>query len=178
MIKSNTYRTLIWIIVILVATNLSMGISFLYHKQQDKKRMEQTVETAIEVPAQQRARFFREQLDLNYEQMEKFRELNREFNRSAWNITHNLESLRIEMVLEMGKDEPNPTKLDSISGEVGRLHTGLKKATINYYMKMKAECNEEQREKLNTIFMSMLKQNEDVKLPGGHGRYKRGLNNN
>jgi hypothetical protein len=37
-------------------------------------------------------------------------------------------------------------------------------------MGMKTACNEEQKEKLNEIFRSMLKQNEDVKLPGGYGR--------
>jgi len=71
----NKYRILIWVIVILVATNLSMGFSFLYHKQQDKKLLEQTEQEAIELPARQRTRFFREQLDLQPQQMEIFREL-------------------------------------------------------------------------------------------------------
>jgi Tfp pilus assembly protein PilO len=98
----NKYRILIWVIVILVATNLSMGFSFLYHKQQDKKMLEQTEQEAIELPAQQRTRFFREQLNLQPQQMEIFRELNRDFNRTAWQINHQLESLRVDMVREMG----------------------------------------------------------------------------
>lgn len=178
MAKSNTYRSLTWIIVILLATNLSMGISFLYHKQQDRKQKEQVEEAAIEIPAQQRTRFFREELGLNYEQVDKFRELNREFNRTAWNISHNLERLRAEMVLEMGANEPNQEKLETITTEIGAMHTELKKVTVDYYMKMKAECNDEQKEKLNEIFMSMLKKNEDVKLPGGYGRNRRNLSNN
>lgn len=178
MIKQNTYRTLIWIIVVLLATNLSMGISFLYHKQQDKKLAEQTEENAIEIPAQQRTKFFREELNLTPEQVNKFRELNREFNRTGWKITHQLETLRIEMVAELGKETPDETKLENISKEIGELHTKLKKETIGYYLKMKAECSEEQKEKLNEIFRSMLKQNEDVKLPGGYGRKGRGFRNN
>jgi hypothetical protein len=178
MVKSNTYRTLVWIIVILLATNLSMGISFLYHKQQDHKQEEQVEEAVVEIPAQQRTRFFRDELGLNYDQVEKFRELNREFNRTAWNISHNLERLRTEMVLEMGKNEPNQKKLEAITAEIGERHTELKKVTIDYYLKMKAECNDEQKEKLNETFMSMLKKNEDVKLPGGYGRNRRNQNNN
>lgn len=178
MAKSNTYRLLIWIIVILLATNLSMGISFLYHKQKDHKQQEQVEEAAIEVPARQRTRFFREELGLNYNQVNKFRELNREFNRKAWNISHNLERLRAEMVREMGMKEPNPEKLESITDEIGTLHTELKNVTVDYYMKMKAECNDEQKEKLNEIFMSMLQNNEDVKLPGGYGRNRQNLNIN
>lgn len=169
MVKSNTYRILIWIIVILLATNISMGVSFLYHKNQDKKMMEQTKEAALEVPAERRTRFFREQLNLRRDQMDTFRQLNRNFNQNAWQINNDLEALRIEMVEEMGKENVNKSKLDSISTKIGEFHTKLKKETIAYYLAMKNECNEQQREKLNEIFMSVLKQNEDVKLPQ-HGR--------
>lgn len=65
MAKTTSYRTLIWIIVILLATNLSMGITFLYHKQQDKKAAKKTEETAIEVPTEQRTRFFRGAVEPN-----------------------------------------------------------------------------------------------------------------
>lgn len=178
MIKQNTYRTLIWVIVVLLATNLSMGISFLYHKQHEKKLVEQVNENTFEMPAQQRTKFFREQLNLNPEQVDKFRDWNREFNRTGWEITHHLENLRVEMIAELGKETPNEFTLENISKEIGEMHTKLKKETIGYYLKMKAECNAEQKVKLNEIFMSMLKQNEDVKLPAQQGRYGRGFRNN
>jgi len=178
MAKTTTYRTLVWIIVILLATNLSMGITFLYHKQHDKKAAQRTVESTIEVPSDQRTRFFREQLNLAPEQVDQFRELNRNYNRTAWEITHQLESLRAEMVEEMGKPEANKQRLDEITKEIGELHTRLKNVTIDYYMGMKTTCNEGQKEKLNEIFRSMLNQNENVKLPGGYGRKGRGFRNN
>ena len=178
MIKTTTYRTLVWVIVILVATNLSMAFTFLYHKQQDLKASKQAQETAIEVPSEQRTRFFREQLNLTPEQVDQFRELNRNYNRTAWEITHQLESLRAGMVEEMGKPEADRQRLDEITKEIGELHTRLKNVTIDYYMGMKTTSNVEQKEKLNDIFRSMLKQNEDVKLPGGYGRRGRGFGNN
>ena len=165
MMNKFTYRTLTWIIVILLATNLSMGVSFLYHKQQDKKFMEQMEETAIKVPSEMRTRFFREQLNLDAEQLSSFRELNRSYNKTAWQITHQLETLRREMVRELGKENSNRKTLESISEEIGKLHTELKNKTIDYYLGMKEVCNDEQREKLNEIFISMLKKNEDVSLP-------------
>lgn len=161
----NKYRILVWVIVILVATNLSMGLSFLYHKQQDKKLAEQIEQEAIELPALRRTRFFREQLNLQPQQMEIFRELNRNFNRAAWQINHQLESLRIEMVRELGLKNPDVQKLASISEEIGKLHTQLKNETIDYYLAMKKACTDEQQEKLNEIFISVLQKNEDVKLP-------------
>lgn len=176
MITRNTYRILIWVIVILVATNLSMGISFVYHKQQDKRFMEQLEEEAIKVPSEQRTRFFREQLGLRFEQMDTFRELNRNFNMAAWKITHQLESLRADMVRELGKEKPSEKTLHSIANHIGELHTQLKEETIDYYNKMKAECSPEQQKKLNDIFVSMLKKNENVKLPK-YGRRSRIQNN-
>ena len=165
MTTKNRYRTLTWIIVVLLATNLSMGISFLYHKQQDKKFIEQQEEAAIEVPSERRTRFFREQLNLQQDQMDIFRELNRNYNRTAWRVTHQLETLRAEMIRELGKENPREKTLNSISEQIGELHTNLKKETIDYYMQMKEVCNEEQQIKLNEIFMSMLKKKEDVSLP-------------
>lgn len=174
----STYRTLVWVIVILLATNLSMAISFLYHKGQDKKATQQTEQTAIEVPAEQRTRFFREQLNLTQEQVTQFRELNRNYNRTARDITFQLEKLRVEMVEEIGKPAPDKGQLEVITKTIGELHTQLKKVTIDYYLGMKEVCNEEQKVKLNEIFKAMLKQNEDVKLPHQPGRYGRGYRNN
>ena len=165
MATKNTYRILIWIIVVLLATNLSMGISFLYHKQQDNMFVEQLEEAAIEVPSERRTRFFREQLNLGQDQMDTFRELNRNYNQTAWRVTHQLEGLRAEMIKELGKENPREKTLDSISKKIGELHTKLKKETIVYYLQMNEVCNEEQQIKLNEIFMSMLKKKEDVSLP-------------
>jgi uncharacterized protein HemX len=172
MALQNKYRILIWVIVILVATNLSMGFSFLYHKQQDKKIAEQTEQEAIELPAQQRTRFFREQLNLEPQQMETFRELNRNFNRTAWQINHQLESLRVDMVREMGREIADKQRLESISEEIGKLHTQLKNETIDYYLSMKEICNPEQQTRLNEIFLSVLEGNEDVRLPQRGRRFR------
>ncbi len=172
MMKKPTYRSLVWIIAILIATNLSMGISFLYHKQQDKKFMNQIEEAAIKVPSERRTRFFREQLNLDSGQLTQFRELNRSYNKTAWQISHQLEVLRREMVQELGRENSNKKVLKSISSQIGELHSELKDKTIDYYLEMKKVCNEEQRNKLNEIFISMLKKNEDVSLPKYGGRHR------
>jgi Spy/CpxP family protein refolding chaperone len=176
MVARKTYRILIWVIVILVATNLSMGISFVYHKHQDKKFLEQLEEAAIQVPSEQRTRFFRDQLILTREQVEIFRDFNRDFNRKAWQITNQLESQRADLVRELGKENPNEKTLHSIAEQIGTLHTQLKKETIDYYNKMKTECDAEQRKKLNEIFVSMLKKNENVSLPNGRRNWTNNSN--
>lgn len=174
MASKNTFRILIWIIVILVATNLSMGISVWYHKQQDKEAVEQK-EQQIEMPSEQRTRFFRDQLNLNPEQIDVFRDLNRDFNWSAHQISDRMEMLRIQMVEEMGKAEPSQEVLNSITEKIGNEHSALKKLTIAYYLGMKNACNEQQEEKLKQIFLEVSKSKEDIALPQrGSGRGNRG----
>ncbi len=175
MVTRNTYRNLIWIIVILVATNLSMGLSFWYHKQQDKKAAANANET-VEMPAEQRTRFFRDQLNLSMDQVNVFRELNRNYNRAARQVSDDLEKLRIDMVEEMGQGEPSREKLNSIAGKIGQLHSELKELTTDYYLKMKEECDSVQQEKLKEIFLAASKSKEDVSLPQrgrGFGRNQR-----
>lgn len=170
----NTYRILIWIIVILVATNISMGVSFWFHRHKEVKAADEAANNPnVEMPSEQRTRFFRDQLDLDQEQINVFRELNREFNRSARKESDELEQLRIEMVVEMGKESPSTEKLDSIAKEVGGHHSELKEITMDYYLKMKAVCDSSQQEKLKEIFLTVSKSKEDVSLPGrgrGFGR--------
>lgn len=172
--ERNKVRILIWLAVIFFATTVSMGISFLYHKHQEIPA-EQTVDEAIEVPAQRRTRFFREQLNLRPGQMDVFRKLNRNFNQSAWRITTALERLRIEMIQELASRNPDREKLDKITREIGFLHTELKNLTIEYYMGMKQASDPEQQKRLNEIFMLVLKKNEAIKLPEARGRNNRGF---
>lgn len=172
MATKNKYRILIWLIIVLVATNLSMGLSFFYHTKQDRQLSQQAEQANIEVPAQQRTRFFREQLNLNPQQVEVFRTLNRDFNRNAWQIQNQLAGLRRAMVNEMGHKDADEQELNDIATQIGELHIQLKKQTIEYYRAMKNECTDEQQEKLNKIFLSILNENEDVRLPQGGRRLR------
>ncbi len=150
-----------------------MGLSFWYHKHQENKEAEENA-GRIELPSEQRTRFFRDQLDLNTDQMNEFRNLNRDFNRGARLISDRLEELRVQMVDEMGKEVPSDAVLDSISMEIGGLHSNLKKQTITYYLGMKEVCDSTQQLELKEIFLEASKAKEDVELPqrgrGGFGR--------
>lgn len=174
MASKNTYRILVWIIVILVATNLSMGISFWYHKQQDKK-VANNLNEQVAMPSEQRTRFFRDQLDLSPEQIDVFRDLNRDYNWNAHQISDRMENLRIQMIEEMGKKSPSQEVLDLIAEKIGNEHSALKQLTIAYYLGMKNACNEQQEGKLKQIFLDVSKSKEDISLPRrGSGRGNRG----
>lgn len=165
----------IWLIIILLVTNVATIGSVLYHVYTEKKA-EPVQKT--EMPNEQRTRFLVEQLNLNVEQADQFRNLNRTFNRTANPVTRELEQLRLEMLEELAASQPDKNKLENIAREIGDLHTELKETTIDFYLQMKSVCTEEQQTKLYQIFHSMLNQEEDVKLPRGRHQGGRGRNSN
>lgn len=174
---TNKYRSLIWIIVILIATNLSTIGSFYYHRMTETKRSETKQDDQKVIPGEQRTRFFRDQLNLNAEQLGQFREINRTFNHTARGIETNLAQLREDMINELGTQNPDSTRLNQMAAEVGNNHRDLKQVTITFYLNMKKICTAEQQAKLHELFQSMLNKESQVNLPqpgnqGGRWRNK------
>ena len=162
---TNKHRTLIWIIVILVATNLSTIGSFYYHRITEMKATKVKQDEQTNIPGEQRTRFFRDELNLDANQIDQFREINRTFNRAARNIETNLALLREELITELGTQNPDSTHLNQIATEVGNNHRELKQVTSNFYLNMKKICTAEQQTKLHEIFQSMLNKDNQVNLP-------------
>lgn len=173
---TNKYRTYIWIIVILVATNLSTIGSFYYHRMAELKTTETKQENLNALPGEQRTRFFRDELKLNAEQIDQFREINRAFNRTARTIETNLAQLREDLIKELGTQNPDSIKLNQMATEVGNYHRELKQVTTTFYLDMKKICTPEQQLKLHEIFQSMLNKDNQVNLPSTGFQRGRGRN--
>lgn len=163
--KQKLNKLLIWAVFILLATNISMAVSFLYHKKQDQAAAEKQDLAAIDIPAEQQTKFFREQLNLSDEQVGPFREFSRSYNRSTNQLARRLENLRIDMVSELGKANSDTLQLNGITTEIGNLHRELKNITVEYYRQLKHVCDEQQKTRLNEIFMSMVNKNDEVQPP-------------
>lgn len=177
MMPNTKYRILIWIIVILVATNLSTVGSFYYHRMKEAQILETKQEDQKEIPGEQRTRFFRDQLNLNDEQLDQFRDINRTFNRTARGLEMNLAQLREDMINELGTQNPDTTDLNLMATKVGNNHRELKQVTTTFYLNMKKICTAEQQAKLHLIFQSMLNKDNQINLPqpgnmGGRWRNK------
>ncbi|MBW8330803.1 MAG: periplasmic heavy metal sensor [Prolixibacteraceae bacterium] len=165
MMPNNKCRILIWIIVILVATNLSTIGSFYYHRITELKSAQVKQDEQTNIPGEQRTRFFRDELNLDTAQIDQFREINRTFNRTARGIEMNLSKLRIDMIKELGSQNPDSTQLAQIALEIGENHRELKQVTSTFYLNMKKICTEEQQAKLHEIFQSMLDKEIQINLP-------------
>lgn len=173
---SNNKRILIWIIIILAATNLSTIGSFCYHRSAETKDPGTKSTEQTSLPGEQRTRFFHDQLNLDNDQFDQFREINRTFNRTARSIEINLSYLRRAIVDELQTVNPDSTRLDSLATGIGNGHRKLKQVTITFYLDMKKICTPEQQAKLYEIFQSTLNKEDQVNLPKSGYRHGRGRN--
>lgn len=105
--------------------------------------------------ADARVMFFREHLQLTDGQHREFMQLNRTFNQRAGRMAGRLDVLRRSMIEELAKPEPDMKKVESITGEIGSIHTNLKQETADYYLGLKDLCTPEQQELLKEMFMVM-----------------------
>jgi len=164
-------RLLSWLVVILLVTNMATVATVFYHTHRGEAAKTDQVES--NVPGDRRTRFFKDQLNLDDEQLVPFREANRRFNRHARGITENMGQLRSEMLDELFADSVDRKDLQEIARKVGMEHEQLKMATCDFYLELKSICNKEQKVKLASIFQSLLNSDERVNLPGKKHRQGR-----
>ncbi len=165
-IMNKANKIWMWLALILLAVNLSTIGSFWYHMQQERI----VEENKVEMPDEFRTRFLKDQLGLNEEEKMIFRSLNRNYNHDANQIMNQLSALRSEMVQQLGNKNCDTLKLKNIAGEIGEMHRELKLTTVQFYLDMKSELNEEQQAKLYDLFSRLLQKDENVKTPKGRRR--------
>jgi hypothetical protein len=164
-------RWMIWAIMALALLNIATLITVVSHKNQVIEK-EMTVmpdsaksETASVIYS---GRYFRDELNLNNEQMYKFSQFNPEFRQEARMINLKLAEKRQEMLIEMAEKNSDKNRLNMLSDSIGYLHASLKKVTYMYYLDFKSICNQEQQKKLEQLFSEMFN-NDTQMLQYGRG---------
>ena len=100
--------------------------------------------------------------------------INRKFNQEARRTATKIGTLRFQMIDELAERQPDMEKTDSICSAIGELHRQLKVSTSDYYINIKAICNEEQQQMLHGLFKEMADPDAD---PANFGR-GRGMQKN
>jgi Spy/CpxP family protein refolding chaperone len=169
----NKHNLMVWAIVVLAVMNISTLATILYHQYQSKETSINTTqaEQQLETNAERfSGRYFRDKLDLNSDQMDKFREFNPVFRQQARAITLELASLRKQMLAEMTAPNSDTSTLNALSDSIGYLHGNLKKLTYKYYLDMKSICNTAQQKQLEQLFSKMFTNDAPMGFPGKGGR--------
>lgn len=180
----NKYSLMVWAIVILAVMNISTLATIMYNNYQSIKTETNAVSDQKQLEADSEkfsGRYFRDQLNLSIEQMDKFKEINPVFRPKARNITIELAEKRKQMLIEMSAEKSDTLRLNALSDSIGQLHSALKKITYRYYMEIKSICDQEQQEKLEQIFGEMFTNDSSMGYPGKGGQrgwqHGRRLNN-
>lgn len=153
-------KILIWITAILVVTNISTIGTIIYQTYFKQNEQEQ-----IKIPNNRFGRFFRDELNLNYEQHQQFRNFRRKFHKNANILKNQMQTKRNEMIFQLGKEKSDTAYLHELAKEIGNLHEELKHLTFEYYLNMKSVCDKEQKEKLHRIFKVMINEKAEIKMP-------------
>jgi len=160
-------RWMVWAIIFLAIMNITTLLTILYHE--NKSDMAEFVSAPVQEMSESSSieysgRYFRANLNLNRDQMNRFVEFNPEFREKAWRINVSLERVRHKMLTEMASKNTDNNKLDMLSDSVGYLHARLKKLTYRYYLDIKNICDKQQQKNLEQLFSKMF--TSDVKM--GH----------
>ncbi len=166
---------MVWAIVFLAVLNISTLATILFHQSQSKTIVANTTANQRQLEADAEAfsgRYFRDKLQLDNEQMNRFRTFNPVFRSQARVITVELGRLRREMLTEMSAAKSDTLRLAKLSDSIGILHRDLKKCTYRYYMDLKEICNETQRNQLHLLFNTLFTNDAPMAYPGrgGQGR--------
>jgi len=177
-------QLMIWAIVVLVILNLTTIVTVFYYRNINNRKATVKEESTVQSEnASMRfsGRWFRDQLNLSNEQMDRFRTFNPIFRQQVRDINIELNNLRGKMLDEMSAGDHDTAKLNSLADSIGYLHADLKVLTYKYYLDFKEICNKEQKEKLDSLFGEMFAADGQTgkygqRGPNGRGRGRRFMN--
>jgi hypothetical protein len=154
----NKYKLMVWAVVVLAIMNIATILTAIYNRNQtsrEKVLVGNTMNKVETTSTVYSGRWFRDQLNLNSEQMSRFVEFNPVFRESIRNINNDLNLLRQQMLSEMAADNCDTRRLNALSDSIGYLHADLKKITYKYYLEIKNICDQHQQQQLELVFGSM-----------------------
>jgi len=169
----NKYSVMFWAIVVLAVMNITTILTVVYSRYQavESVALVGTSEQQTEEEAEKfSGRYFRDQLNLSSEQMQQFKEINPVFRPKARSITIELAEKRRMMLVEMAAAKSDTARLNELSDSIGQLHSDLKRFTYQYYLEIKAICDQEQQKKLVQIFGEMFATDSPLGSSGKGGQ--------
>ncbi len=171
----NKNKLLIWLVIILLATNVGTILSFYFLQQNREMEFPPEPINRQNVPYKKDkfAHFLKDKLNLSTEQDQKFGILRDKFHGRAEVIMGEIHQKRKLLYKELAKEKINEAQLDTIAQEIGNLHTNLKKISIEHYLEMRKVCTSEQQTILYELFKNTFEE-EQHKNRGKHKRNRFG----
>lgn len=105
-------------------------------------------------------------LEFSPEQTQEFSKIEGQYRTRVANYTQQLDSIDLDILEEIKKDNPDRQKLDSLAARTGEIQHALKKATTNHLLQVRTLCTPSQREKFNNVISDI----DRFRRGQGHGR--------
>lgn len=154
---------LTWAVVLLAVMNAATIATIFYHNYTERRKVQDVAVNTGYGSNPLNGKFFR-QLGFDEVQMEQFREANSHFRPAAFKITAAIDSLKGEMFTALQATAPDSMLLNRLSGEVGLLHSSLKKETYQFYLQLKKLCSAQQLIQLDEAFRPLFI-NDEINAP-------------
>lgn len=164
---NNKNKILGWAVVLLVILNLTTLATLLYNRYQAQKNEDAVTITSEGTPVN--GSFFRNEMGFDNTQMNMFRQTNQQFRPATMQLTAGIDSLKDSMFAELQKENPDTTKLNRLSRQIGLLHGELKYDTYRFYLSLRSICQQNQWGRLEKAFQPLFK-NNDL----NNGRFRKG----
>ena len=102
--------------------------------------------------------FLQKELDLRPEQMEQIRQFQQQHRRRIRQIERRRHADRRLLFEGINQDEINLARVDSLTYSIGNHQAEMEFLTFDLIRNIRSVCDEEQKQKLSTVFHEILKQ--------------------
>lgn len=162
-------RILIWLVIFLLLLNIAAISSMIFNRARKVNNTSFIPHANFHREGRMPGEggFLKEFLELDKGQFEQFRNARHAFQAKAWDITEELREKKFEFLKELHQKNPDTSKIQEISEDIGNLHESLRMESGKYYLELRRLCNEEQQCKLYQFFMQTF---EGPEFGHGHGR--------
>ncbi len=147
-----TINILVIIVVFLLGTNIAVIGNYYSHLRKERRVMIHR----MEMPDFQTGQYYRDALQLNNEQIVKFRQYRQSYNRQANRVLAEMQTIRSNMLKNLESVTPDYDKLHTLSDELGDKHKVLKELTFEYYFNLQGALEPAQQKTMADIFQAML----------------------
>ena len=144
-----------WLNIFLLTINISTFITILYLNKQAAPRGNDDKFHSDE--------FLKKELSLTEEQYQTISSLDAKIYRTYQMLLDKQCEANFKILDELSQENPSRERLDSITNKTGKLHSSLKKQTIDHFINIRGICNEEQVVLLNQLLKDIMKMNDQCK---------------
>ena len=160
---------MVWSVILLALLNISTIAAILVNNRANSSAEESIIIDPESSPLN--GRYLREELNFNHDQVEIFRQESREFRQSANRVIEKLNRYKSLLFEEIHRENPDRLKTKEYSDSIGHAHSQLKEMTVDFYLKIRKCCTDDQTVKLEKIFAPLFRDNPQMRGAGqGHGR--------